>query len=650
MTKKWLQLMSIESVVGIVLLAVAIVVFFITRSASALLVLMVISVAFLMYSCFKRWHYVSVAQKVLEECEESVKKYTNAILTPAAVVSEDGTICWHNPAFYKLAKKPCDSRNIYNVFPELKIPGKDMRVMIDGRSFLRERQYVMLKKKRYMLYRLLDEQMSFPVAELYKTTMPTVAHVVIDNYSDLLRVIPQVEQSEMTAEIERLILKEANRLQAFYQKYERNKYIIIFERKKMTELEQNRFEILQEVKAIKMAEHRMKPTLSIGVGEGETPADTNNAAVRALELALGRGGDQAVIKSKDGFRFFGGIQQQSVEKRSRVKTRTFANALRNLMAQCDKVFIMGHTMPDLDCMGSALGLIACARNQGDKAYIVLDTPNKSIQPLLDEMRKDKTYKNIFLTPQEVGNQMDEQTMLIVVDTQMKNFTIAPWLVDKANTVVVIDHHIRGAEHIVNPTLFLHETFASSTAEMVTEIIQYFDENVDLRPLECQALLAGMMIDTKGFSFNTGVRTFEAASYLRRMGADTVTVRNLFQDDLDTVQARAQVVQSAQMYKDGIAIATCPEHFKDASLLAAQAADTLMNIKGVKASFVVCWLEEGVGISGRSLGTVNVQRILEILGGGGHATSAGAQLKEDTPQSAVEKLKQAIEQYEKEIKR
>ena len=443
-----------------------------------------------------------------------------------------------------------------------------------------------------------------------------------------------------------MISKCASNLRGAYQKYDRDKYFLVFERRFLSALMQSKFGILNEIRRIDTGNNAYRPTISIGAGVGASPEEANNNAAASLELALARGGDQAVLKDETGHKFYGGIQQ-GMEKRTRVKSRMFARALKNLMEQTDKVIIMGHTVPDLDCMGAAMGLLACARQEDKKAYIVLDKPNAAVQGLVDEMKRDAEYDGVLIQPSEALAMMEKQTMLIVVDTQLSDFAIAPQLLGKAQTLVVIDHHLRGTDHIENPTLFLHEPYASSTAEMVTEILQYFSDKVLIRPLEVEALLAGITIDTKGFSFKTGVRTFEAASYLRKMGADTTSIRHLFQDDLETFRARAKVVQDAKMLPGGVAISWCPDDAKNPQLLAAQAADSLIGIRGINASFVLCEQNGTILVSGRSIGGINVQRILEKLGGGGHATIAGAQLKGADKETVENDLTQAIEEYKKE---
>lgn len=590
-----------------------------------------------------RWRGVRTGGRVLEMCREALQKYTNAVLAPMAVTQVGGGILWHNPAFLELAGRPCAGWSIYRVFPQMRKPETDRKVTIKGRTFLRERISVELQGRTYVLHRLLDEGRSYQVSRLYETTMVTVAFILVDNYGEVMRKTPAIMQSSVEAGIEQAVQKWVAGLHGMVQKYEKNKYLAVFERKMLPIATKNRFDVLGEVRLAGAGPGAMIPTLSIGVGAGPGPRESDGYARQALELALGRGGDQAVVKEGENpFQFYGG-ERQGIETTSRVKVRLFAAALKNLMEQCETVFIMGHQTPDLDSMGAALGMLACARAVGDRAYIVLDQSNVSIEALVGEMRRSEQYRGALITPGEALALADEQSMAVVVDTLSRDLALAPQLVERVETVVVIDHHLRGTRAIENPTLLLHETFASSACEMVTEVVQYFAEDAILQPLEARALLAGMIIDTKGFAYSTGVRTFEAASYLRALGVDTAAVRYLFLDDLDTYNERAKIVQGAHMLPGGIAVATC-RNGNASTLLAAQAADSLAQLKGVKASFVVCAQGNGVSISGRSFVGVNVQRILEGMGGGGHLASAGVQLKNTSVPRAVEMLEEAVRGY------
>jgi c-di-AMP phosphodiesterase-like protein len=487
------------------------------------------------------------------------------------------------------------------------------------------------------LYRLIDVENTVEVKRLYQSFLPVVCNIQVDNYEELAADMTQSELSETIAAVERRIDAMAKSVSAMFVRTDRGRYTCVFERRFLSALRTSRFRILDDVRQIKGT---LSPTLSVAVGVGETPEQSAEYAGKALELALGRGGDQAVIKQGDQFMFFGGAVK-TVYRRSKVKSRMISHALRNLMEQCSDVFIMGHEVPDLDCMGASLGLCACARHIGKKAYMVVDHPNPSIATLMERVEDVSAYSGAVMSGAEAGMRIGATSMLIVVDTQLKNFTVAPNLLEASSTVVVIDHHLRGTTNIEETALYYHEPYASSACELVTEILQYFGDDVKPLPIDLDALLCGITIDTKGFSFNTGVRTFEAASFLRRLGADSTGIRQLVQDDMKTYTAKSNVVKSAEMLEGGIAVAVCPEGTESAPLIAAQAADALLTIRGIAASFVVCREGDSVIISGRSLGEVNVQLLLESLGGGGHATIAAVKLKDTDIKSAYALLKKTI---------
>ncbi|MDL2236750.1 DHH family phosphoesterase [Christensenellaceae bacterium OttesenSCG-928-K19] len=651
MDRKKLNYLSHDFVVAIALIAAAILVMLFVKvfyiRMVVIVVVFVVAALYFLLSAWLRQVRAYLADRILKKYAEKIDKYVNAASIPTAITKVNGKILWHNPAFFLLAGKQASGMNIFRLFEQMNKPEKDRKIKIAGKVYIREDIHASLDDAEYVIYRLVEAASARESVDLYKNVLPTICHIQIDNYGDLLRGTQQSKHAEIAAEIDKVISQNMKNIRAAYQKYDREKYFIVFERRYLSGLMQSKFSILEEVRKIDTGNNAIRPTLSMGVGVASTAAEANVNALKALEMALGRGGDQAVLKDEHEFKFYGGLQQGR-EKRTRVKSRMFAGALRNLMEQCDRVIIMGHSVPDLDCMGAALGLFACARRINKKTYIVMEKPNVAIQRVVEVMREDPDYKNVLVTPGEAEALMDEKTMLIIVDTQIADFTIAPQLIKEAEVTVVMDHHVRGTNHIEGATLFLHEPYASSTAEMVTEVVQYFSENIVLKPLEVEALMAGITIDTKGFSFKTGVRTFEAASYLRRMGADTTKIRHLFQDDFETYTARAKVVESAKVGEGGIAIAVCPRDIPTPQLLAAQAADALVGISGIRASFVLCEQEGYILVSGRSLGDVNVQRILEKMGGGGHATIAGAQLKGKGMDEVVQELKKKIQEYEKEV--
>lgn len=607
-----------------------------------------ISIAYFLGTAWYQQRMQYVAGRLLSKHDDQLEKYGSALTIPTAICRPGGRIVWSNPAFHLVTQHEATGKSIFRLLPLLSKPDKANSIEIGDTTYRKEIIHTKYKAHDYVIYRLIEAHLTYPSADLRRGAEAVVAHVEIDNYDDLMRAISQSKQSELRSATDRIVAEQAQKLHALHQRYDRDKYIVVFDRRRLQSVLKSKFPMLRQVRDLDLGTPGMRATISMGLGVGSTPEQSDSFALKALEMALSRGGDQAVIKDEDGFKFFGGIQQGR-EKRTQVKVRMFAKALRSLMEQGDKLIVMGHRVPDLDCMSAALGLVACARSIKKKVFIVLDRSNPAIDTLIGEMKDDPAYRGLLIPPAEASTLLDDRAILAIVDTQIGSLTIAPHLLEDAVTTVVIDHHLRGTEYIEGTSLFLHEPYASSTAEMVTEIIGYFSDDVPLTSLEAEALLAGITVDTKSFSFKTGERTFEAASYLRRVGADASKVRHLFQDDLAVYSERAKVVQDAEILKDGVAISECPRDAKAPQLLAAQAADALLGIRGVEASFVLCRVgDEEINISGRSLGEVNVQRILEKLGGGGHATIAGAQLKNITMEEARRLLISKINEYEKEV--
>jgi c-di-AMP phosphodiesterase-like protein len=598
--------------------------------------------------------------RYLESLSEDIDWATkNAVLSipmPLVVIDPEGTITWYNPQFGRLfdGEKLLD-RSIKKFVPDFPLSRLDKdKEFTSQELFFSDKWYRLTwtpvrtgsgsrrNKVIFIVYwqDITEEQR---IKALYQARKIVIAHIVVDNYDEVLANTESTKRPAVQAEIESRIAHWASGIHAGWIKYERDKYMAVFEEQELAGLRQKKFELLDQVCDIK-AGNTIPVTLSIGVGyDAETPALINSSALSAMELALGRGGDQAVVKQGTKLYFYGG-RSQGVEKRTKVKSRVIANALRELMEQSDKVLIMSHEDPDLDSIGSALGIYRCARFIGKNARIVLDKSNASVDSLIKRLEAEEIYEGLFIRRDDALDRIDKDTLLVVVDTHRPSFTEAPELLERAERIVVFDHHRRGAESIENATLTYLEPFASSASELITEIVQYFDDRIRLEPLEADALLAGITMDTKNFIFKTGVRTFEAASYLRRAGADPTAVRQLFQDDMETFSSRAETISNARLIFPGVAISQCPPDTKHPQLIAAQAADTLLNIKGIHSSVVLCSTSEGVMISGRSLGNLNMQVILEKLGGGGHLTMAGAQLHNITMEEAEKMVIQAIEEY------
>lgn len=587
------------------------------------------------------------SSKILEEYAELISKYMHPDRIPTAITEVSGKIRWVNSPFVVLANSTCEGKNIYRMYPDLNRADKNKQIEIDGKKYKKEITPVASDGKEYLMIRLIQTETMEKSVNAHKALLSVVCYIEVDNYDELVSGITQVERSQIDAQVDKLVSDWAAKSRAMLLKYKKDKYVVCFERKYLNAIQNTKFDILDEVRMISTSIGQ-SPTFSIAVGAGDTPAVSNSFALKAMELAHGRGGDQAAIKDNRGYVFYGGIQK-AVEVKTRVRSRTASRALRNLMEQCDGIFLMGHEVPDLDCIGSALGLLACARHLGKPAHIILERTNAAISALIKEMENREEYRDVIIAPGEAHLRMTKKSMLIIVDTQIGGMTIAPGLIHRAGTLVVIDHHLRGTRSIEGATLFYHEPYASSAAEMVAEIVQYFSDRLVLKPLEAEALLAGITVDTKGFSYKTGVRTFEAASYLRRMGANTTSIQQLFQDDFETFSNRAEVVREAKVLDGGIAVSICKPDMKATRLVVAQAADSLISIRGIEASFVLAKIDGMIIISGRSAGRINVQLILESLGGGGHATIAGAQLKDHTMEEAYQELVERIQKYIKETK-
>ncbi len=649
--KKFPISMSTDAMLALAFIAASVVIFLTLEAYyTRLAVFAVIFAAAL--TCFllighHRQVTMDIAARVIADRAEPINKYINTGSIPTVLTRANGKIIWHSPAFFLLVGMRCSGKNIFKIFPELKTPAKDKKISINGRDYVRDTIPANIDGNDYTLYRFINPDEVTEVTALNNLVMNTMCHLQIDNYEDLRQSLDQNKHAELNAQITDIIARHAKKIKAAYMRYDRDKYVYIFERRYISALAQDKFSILEEVRSIDTGVPALYPTLSIGIGASNTPEVSNQNALRALETALGRGGDQAVLKNDDGFKFYGGIQQGQ-EKRTRIKVRMFTAALKNLMEQCSRVMVMGHTVPDLDCIGAALGVAACARAINKDAHIVIAQTNPSIKALIEELRRDPDDAKMVISPSDGLALLDQKTLVVVVDTLTRDYVQSPQLLREASITAVIDHHVRGTNPIENPTLLLHEPYASSAAEMVTEIIQYFADSIAIKPIEAEALLSGIMIDTKAFSFKTGVRTFEAASFLRRMGANTTRIRQLFQDDRQTFVDRAKVVESAHITDSGIAVAICPDGIAHPQLLAAQAADALVGIQGILSSFVLCNVNDVIIISGRSLGAINVQRILEKLGGGGHATIAGAQIHGKGMDEVVRSLESAIREYESEV--
>jgi c-di-AMP phosphodiesterase-like protein len=579
---------------------------------------------------------------------------------PLVLIELDGTIIWYNSSFRKIFDRDDLLEKTISSFVEglhpteliNETPKISKNITIGNNSYSVLGSFVKLEGRSdisgyIMLLYFIDITELDELKKKYKEEKIAVGKIIIDNYDDLMQSMEDAVRPQMLAEIDKRIVQWMGFTGGIIKKHERDKYLFVFEYKYLKELESRKFEVLDTVKEINIG-NKIPVTLSIGFGiNGTTLSESMGYADASIDIALGRGGDQVVVKDGDRFSFYGG-KTRELEKRTRVKARVIAHALRELIDQSPSVIIMGHENSDIDSLGAALGIYRVVKTRGKDAYIVLESSNVTIDNIISKIEKSGEYAGMFITGSEALDRINENTLLVVVDTHRPTFTEVPKLLELTRHVVVIDHHRKGADFIQDAVLTYQETYASSACEMVTEVLQYVDEKLKLKPIEAEALYSGIVVDTKQFTFKTGVRTFEAASYLRRQGVDTVSVKQLFQNDLETYLNISNVVKNAEITNSNIAISVCPPNIRNTQLIAAKSADELLNLSGIVAAFVLCEINNEVAISGRSLGDINVQMILEKLGGGGHLTVAGAQLEGVSLEEAQEKLKYAIIEYKEEV--
>lgn len=481
----------------------------------------------------------------------------------------------------------------------------------------------------------------------YEDSRTCVGILMVDNYEEIIQRIDVENRPQVIAEIEKVIYDWAASSGGIVVKNDRNTFVYVFEYKYLKEIKENKFDILDQIKEINV-EAGIQLTLSIAISiDGDTNYDKYKTALESIDIVLGRGGDQAVVKENGKYIFFGG-RTEEVEKRTKVKARTVAHALENLIKESDNILIMGHSNGDIDSMGSSLGIYRLAKTLEKETNIVNNTYGMTLSKFIEELEKDDEYKDVIIGKNEALNKATNKTLLIVTDTHKQNYVEVPELLDKVGQIVIIDHHRRSTDYIENATLTFQEVYASSAAELVTEILQYTDVKIKLKPIEVEGLYGGIMVDTKNFTFKTGVRTFEAAAYLRKCGVDIIKVKKWFQSDLNSYNEIANIVKNAEMYDNSIAIAMYDKEDKDANLICAKAADELLTISDITASFVLGNVGDKVCISGRSIGDVNVQLILEKLGGGGHITLAGAQVEGMTLEEVKQELINRINEYFSEI--
>ncbi len=598
----------------------------------------------------------------------SQKQLLSSMELPYAMADTDGQILWTNQSFGAAikAEKP-GRRSLLTLFPEIteqtlaelersaeihcsygdyryRVSIKRMEIRpdstaLDGADFRDEEQQLLA------VY-LYDETEIYQYMQAINDQKMVAGLIYLDNYEEALESVEEVRRSLLVALIDRKINKYITGVNGIVKKMEKDKYFFAIKQKYMERLEAERFGLLEEVKTVNIG-NEMAVTLSIGIGmNGETYIQCYDFARTAIDMALGRGGDQAVVKNGAKIQFYGGKSQQ-LEKTTRVKARVKAHALRELLETKDHLLIMGHKIGDIDSFGAAIGMYRIATALNKKASIVINEVTSSVRPMMDRfVNSDEYPDDLFLTGAQAAELVDPSTALVVVDVNRPSYTEAPELLNMVKTIVVIDHHRQTSEIITNATLSYVEPYASSACELVAEILQYVADNIRIKSVEADAMYAGIIIDTTNFTNQAGVRTFEAAAFLRRNGADVTRVRKLFRDKMADYKARAEAVRQAEVYDGAYAISVCPaEGIESPTVVGAQAANELLNIIGIKASVVLTPYNGKVYVSARSIDEVNVQVMMEQLGGGGHRTVAGAQLPDMTIEEAKMRVKQAIVQMQ-----
>ena len=582
---------------------------------------------------------------------------------PLVVLETNGNIIWKSSKFIKEFANVDIGNYLNDIIKELKIKlekpeenntsvsermkiGEKTYKIIGEYTKIKDREHKNTQEYMATIY-FLDETDYIELLQKYNNSKVCMGIVVIDNYEELMQRATEEEKLSLTSRIEKSTYNWINKYNGVGIKSERDTYICVFEQEYVEKIKEDKFEILDEIKEIK-TQDKLQSTLSIAISEdGETNLEKYKSAKAVIDITLGRGGDQAIIKQGGKYYFFGG-RTQEVEKRTKVKARIVAEALQELMHVASNIIIMGHTNSDIDAMGSAMGVYRIAKFLEKEVYIVNETNGTSLDNFINDLKENEEYKDVLIDKSTALNKINQDSLLVVVDTDKRNYVEVPELLEKTDKIVVIDHHRRGTDYIENAILTFHEVYASSACELVTELIEYSENDIKLTTFEVEALYAGIMMDTKNFTFKTGVRTFEAAAYLRKCGVDIIKVKKWFQSDLETYNKISEIVAKSEIIDGNIAISIYDKEDADANITCAKAADELLTISNITASFVIGKMGEQICISGRSIGDINVQLILEKLGGGGHITVAGAQIEGMTVEEVKQELINRINEYFTEV--
>lgn len=602
-------------------------------------------------------------QAYIDELDYSFDEITKNVVFqmpfPIVILEDGKTIKWHNSNFKELFEaKNLIGKSVNNFitdFSQIDFSKQSTDpITVDIYDKVYEFYYSTIKREKF------DDELTFiygidntsdeNIKKIFKDRRLVVLTMYIDNFDDLRQSTKASDRSSLTGEIDRIIMNYFEKFGAMVRKYENDRYMVMIHYDDYKKIYDSKFKILDLVREVKKG-NSIQPTLSVGVGlSGSKPIDIYEESRISIDIALSRGGDQVVIKEGDNYEYFGG-KSKATEKISKVRSRVISQALKRMVETSSKVFVMGHNNPDMDSFGSALGIYEGIKSIGKECYFVLNEVNKPIENIYNRTVEDlEGFRENVVTEIKALELMDQGSLVIVTDNHRKNSTEAPSLIDRTEQIVIIDHHRRGNDYIRNATISYIEPYASSASELVTEILNYFDESFKARVPVAEALLAGLTVDTKNFVYQTGVRTFEAASILKRWGADSIIIKRMFKDDFEIVKYKSEVIADSTVVNDFIAIGHFNREMDGSTLIASQAADDLLNIKGVKASFVLTRSNDKIHISGRSLGDISVQLILERIGGGGHLTSAATQLDMSIEEAEI-MLKKAVKEYlEEEVEK
>lgn len=645
-TRKNSRIFSIIIAPLIYLAAITSIVIMMTSGMTTSTVSIIAVAVAVLYTAFVIYYNLKLRSVRLNEYEtsfnESFGKTVKRLDIPAMYITDKGKVIWENTKSIEMGLKEYTQDITYEVTKTQK--KEAVQLKLGENTFALHATDLAIDDEVSIFVVFVDKTQEKALAKELDDTKTTVGCIVIDSFEEIMQGLEDIDKFNTTSKIDKEIVEWVSKYNGVVSKIEKDRFVYIIEKKYVKELEDNSFEILEKMNHIAEDTLNVPITISIGMSfDDDTLYGRYKSALTSLDIAMGRGGNQAVIKNNKKFDIYDGSDMH-LDKTNKVRARTISQALKDLIIKSENVYIMGHKNSDLDCVGGTLGVYKIAKTYGKNAKIILDIKNNtSTQVVIDGLTAEKEYQDTFITREDCKKLDYENSLLVVVDTHKESYLAVPEIFENFDKVVVIDHHRRGPEFITNAILTYHEVYASSTAELVTELLMYLDE-VKITAAEAQAIFSGILIDTKNFTFKTGVRTFEVAAYLKKRGVDMTEIKQLFQNDFETYMARVNIVKNAEIIDGQIAISCTNEQIKDISVIAAQAADELLSISGILASFVLCELDGVIMISGRSLGDINVQVILERLGGGGHLTFAGAQIAGVTLEEARERLLEEIKEY------